>query len=268
LARDLLSAAPVLRTRLFLLAEMVRRDFQSRYAGSVLGGIWSFVHPIWLLCLYGFVFGLILKVPLGGGDRPASFALYLFAGLLPWTALHEGVVRSTTAVADGAAVLKKIRLPAELLVFSAVLSPLIHQAIAGAAFVVILAALGGLPWREMAWLLVAVPAQVGLTLGLGLITGGLHVFLRDTAQVLPLVMGGWFYLTPIVYPLEMVPERWRGVLQLNPMTTIVGLYRHSFLAAAPPSGAALLLLFGGVAAILALGFMMFRRLQPLMVDEV
>jgi len=116
--------------------------------------------------------------------------------------------------------------------------------------------------------LVAAPLQVGLTLGLGLLAASIHVFLRDTAQILAILFNAWFYLTPIVYPLPLVPERFRGWLELNPLTTLVGLYRQAFLEGRVdlvPRTAPLAL---GTAVILCAGFWLFRRLKPAFVDEI
>src|SRR5262245_12435751 len=215
------------RHHLFLLKELVKRDFQGRYAGSVLGFAWSLVQPLWQILLFTFVFSTVLKVS-PAGTRTGHFAIFLFGGLLPWTALHEGVLRASTAVTDNASLVKKLRFPSEVLVLAVVLAALLHQAIAAAIFVVVLAAVRELSWSGLPLLLVALPLQVGLTLGLGLLVAAVHVFFRDTAQALGLVFNVWFYLTPIVYPLALVPERFRAWVELNPLTALVGLYRRAF----------------------------------------
>ena len=119
------------RHHLFLLKELVRRDFQGRYAGSALGLVWSFVQPLWMLLLFTFVFSTVMKIPLAGA-RTGSFAIFLFCGLLPWMALQEGVLRSSTAITDNSSLVKKLRFPAEILVLAVVLAALLHEAIAAA----------------------------------------------------------------------------------------------------------------------------------------
>ncbi|HEV7517369.1 MAG TPA: phosphate ABC transporter permease, partial [Thermoanaerobaculia bacterium] len=89
------------RHHLFLLRELVKRDFQGRYAGSLLGFVWSFVQPLWMLALFTFVFSTVMRVRLAGGHTQ-HFSVFLFSGLLPWMALQEGVLRSSTAVTDNA----------------------------------------------------------------------------------------------------------------------------------------------------------------------
>src|SRR5690606_9266638 len=126
--------------KLFLLSELVRRDFQSRYAGSALGFLWSFALPVWQLLLYTFVFSGILDSSLQG-ERTERFALFLFSGLLLFMAVSEGISRATTAVTDNAPLVKKLRFPIVLLVVTVIATALVHEAIALALFWVVLAVL-------------------------------------------------------------------------------------------------------------------------------
>ena len=255
------------RHHFFLLKELVKRDFQGRYAGSVLGFVWSLVQPLWMLLLFTFVFSKVMKVPLVG-SRTGNFPVFLFCGLLPWMALQEGVLRASTSITDNASLVKKLRFPAEILVLAVVLAALLHEAIAALIFLGVLGFLGELTWRGLPLLLLAVPLQIALTLGLGLLLGSLHVFFRDIAQVLGMVLTGWFYLTPIVYPLSLVPERFRGWVELNPLTALVGLYRQAFLEGEISwvPGTASLALTGAV--LLSVGFWVFRGLKRAFADEI
>ena len=258
-----------MRRYLFLLRELVRRDFQGRYAGSLLGFVWSFLQPVWLLLLFTFVFSTVMsvKVP-SSGTGNGSFAAFLFSGLLPWMALQEGVSRSSTAITDNSSLVKKLRFPSEILVLAVVLAALLHEAIAGVAFLVLLAATGELRLGGLPLLLLAVPLQVALTLGLGLVLGSVHVFFRDTAQLLGMVFTGWFYLTAIVYPMTYVPERLLSWVRLNPLTALVELYRQALIEgqlALVPGTAALAIT---ATVLLCAGFWLFRRLKPAFVDEI
>ncbi|HWM89343.1 MAG TPA: ABC transporter permease [Thermoanaerobaculia bacterium] len=256
-----------MRHNLLLLKELVKRDFQGRYAGSMLGLVWSLLQPLWQLVLFTFIFSTVMKItPVGA--RTEHFAIFLFSGLLPWMAMQEGVLRSSTAITDNAGLVKKLRFPSEVLVVAVVLAALVHEAIAVVIFLVALAWVGELSWGGLPLLLVAAPLQVGLTLGLGLLAASAQVFLRDTSQILGILLNAWFYLTPIVYPLPLVPERFRWWLELNPLTTLVGLYRQALLegrVVLVPRTAPLAL---GTAVVLCAGFWLFRRLKPAFVDEI
>ncbi len=252
---------------LFLLRELVRRDFAARYAGSSLGWLWSFLQPLWMLALFSFVFSAVLKTPLLG-QRTGNFGVFLFCGLLPWLAVHEGLVRATTAITDNGHLIKKLRFPPEILVLAVVVTALLQQLITSALFIAILAWLGELSLPTLPLLLVALPVQLGLMVGLGSLFAAVHVFLRDTSQLLGLVLQTWFYLTPIVYPLEAVPEPYRDWLRLNPLVALVELYRQAFLGPgfSRVEGLGWLAVFTVAAA--CAGTLLFRRLKPVFVDEI
>lgn len=253
---------------LFLLRELVKRDFQGRYAGSLLGFVWSLVQPLWMLLLFTFVFSTVMKVSPVGEARTGHFAVFLFGGLLPWMALHEGVLRSSTAITENASLVKKLRFPSEILVVAVVLAALLHEAIAASIFLGVLILLGEFSWGGLPLLLLALPLQVGLTLGLGLVVAAVHVFFRDTAQILGMVFNAWFYLTPVVYPLSLVPGRFRPWLELNPLTPLVGLYRQAFLGGSPSPVPGTLGLAVASAVLLSLGLWLFRRLKRAFADEI
>ena len=257
-----------MRRYIFLLRELVKRDFQSRYAGSVLGFVWSLVQPLWMLVLFTFVFSTVMKITPGVGARTGHFAIFLFGGLLPWTAMHEGVLRSATAITDNASLVKKLRFPSEILVVAVVLAALLHEAIAAVIFLGALLWVGELSWGRLPLLLLAVPLQVGLTLGIALVVAALHVFFRDTAQVLGMVLNVWFYVTPIVYPLAQVPGSFRPWLALNPLTALVGLYRGAFFGGELSGVAATASLAVTAAVLLCAGLWIFHSLKPAFVDEI
>jgi lipopolysaccharide transport system permease protein len=255
--------------QIFLLKELIRRDFQARYAGSLLGFLWPFLLPLWQLLLFTFVFSTVMKIKIAQlGEHTDTFGIFLFAGLLPWMAIQEGIVRSATAIVDNAALVRHSRFHSSVLVLAVVLSALLQQGIAAAVFLAILAALGDLAPGGLPLLALALPLQVALTLGLGLIVCCFHTLFRDTAQLLGLVTMGWFYLTPIVYPLSLVPERYQIWLEWNPLTALVGIYRQAFLggelAWQPGTGRLAVI----AALLLAAGMWLFRRLEASFADEI
>ncbi len=255
-------------SRLFLLKELVRRDVQGRYAGSLFGVVWSFAQPLFMLALFWFVFSTVMKMP-AVGVRNGNFAIFLFSGLLPWMAVQEGILRATTSVTDNSSLVKKLRFPSEILGLAVVLAALVHEGIAALAFFAVVAVSGELTWRGLPLLLLAIPLQVALTLGVGWLLGAIHVFFRDVAQILGMGLTAWFYLTPIVYPASYVPERLRPWIELNPLTGLVGLYRCALLADSPfPSRIAMASLGLSACGLFAAGWWLFRRLKPSFVDEI
>ncbi len=253
-------------SKLFLLKEMVLRDLRARYAGSGLGLAWAFANPILWMLLYTGVFSMVLRVPVEPGY--ASFPEFLMAGLLPWMAIQEGLARSASVLVDNASMVKKTVFPLETLVLSIVVAAAVNEAIAFAVFVVYVALVGHL---QIAWLLLLVPAmalQILLTFGLGCIAATLTAFVRDTAQAVGIVLTIGFYATPIVYPASLVPARLRPLLEANPISHLVDLYRRAFtLHAAPePASIAYLTVFSLLAA--AAGAAIFARARPHFADLI
>jgi lipopolysaccharide transport system permease protein len=189
-------------------------------------------------------------------------------GLLPWLAVQEGIFRSATAITDNAALVGKVSFPSELLPLSAVLTAALHQGIAMLLLLFALAVLGELSPGGLPLLLVALPLQLVVTSGLALLVASLQVFFRDTVQLLGMILQAWFYLTPIVYPQALVPAGLQAVLAMNPLATLVALYRQALLG----SAAVGVERFAGLAAFavvaLALGWALFTRLRPTFADEV
>jgi len=251
----------------FLLRQLIWRDFQARYSGSLFGLVWSFVQPLWQLLLFSFVFSLVLRISAQGAGTN-RFWVFLFCGLLPWLAVQEGISRGATAITDNAHLVKKLRFPSEVLVATVVVTALIHEAIAGVVFVLVLTTVGELSWRTLPWLLLALPLQVTLTCGIGLLLATVQVFFRDTTQLLTMALSAWFYLTPIVYPFSMVPARLQPWLALNPLTGLVSLYRAALLGGGIQSAQGIASLAISAATLLVGGWLLFRRVKPAFADAI
>ncbi len=256
----------VSRQSLFLLRELTVRNLRSRYAGSVLGLLWSLLNPLWQLLLFTFVFSLVLRFSLDG-EQTSNFGVFLFCGLLPWMAIHEGVSRAASAITDHADLVKKMKLPAELLVLSLVLGAFLHTAAGGAVFIVILALIGELSVASLPLLLVAAPLQALLTYGLGLGLAAANVYIRDTAQLVGLGLNAWFYVTPIIYSVHLISQNaLRAVIELNPLTGLVYLYRAAFLGGGVE--VSLVPLLATVLAAVVLGGAFYARVRHGLVDEI
>ncbi|QOC23055.1 ABC transporter permease [Wenzhouxiangella sp. AB-CW3] len=249
-----------------MLGQLIWRDIRSRFIGSASGWIWLILTPLLLLAVYGFVFGVIFRARVPDGlDIP--FVAWLAVALWPWLAFSEGVLRGSRAILEHSALISKVAIRRELLVVSSVTSAfLLHLA----GYLVVLVALqltgtpvhfAGLPTVALTLLTLYLFA-----LGLGLGLAAVQVFLRDLEQALPTLFMFWFFLTPILYAPEMLPERFSGWLDLNPMTWWMTQVRGPLLWGELLPGMALLAL--GAAGLLALylGWRLFRRLSPYFED--
>jgi ABC-2 type transport system permease protein len=251
----------------FLLRELVVRDLKVRYSGSFFGFVWAFVHPLWQLMIYSVVFSGILRTPLvGEGTR--SFSVFLFSGILMWMGFSEGLQRGTVAVVEGAQLVKKLSFPSQILVIAAALSAILHSGIAIGVFLLLRIGVGGVAWMQLPVFLYVLALQFVLTCGIALLLAGFYVFLRDVTHALNLVFSFLFFLTPIVYPIGVIPSRFVGVVAANPLSTVVAGYRSFFVQSAPPSVTAVLGLTLVAVAVFALGWSVFSRLSRGFADEL
>jgi ABC-type polysaccharide/polyol phosphate export permease len=255
-----------LSAKVFLLKEMVVRDIRSRYAGSGLGLAWVFLQPILWMVLYTAVFSVILRVPVERGF--VNFPEFLMAGLLPWMAIQEGIARSASVIPDNAVMVKKAVFPIETLVLSVVLAAVVGQLVAFVVFGFYVFLLGHF---SPVWILIAVPAlalQILLSYGIGCFAATVTAFVRDAGHAIGILLTIVFFATPIVYPASMVPERFRPILEANPVTHLVSWYRAAFtLHRLPASGSILYLTaFALFAALLGGG--LFLRARPHFADLI
>lgn len=208
-----------------LLWQMVLRDLTARFAGTSLGALWSLVHPLILLALYTFVFSYIYRVRLQDTAN-VGFVPFAFCGLWPWMAFQEACTRSVNVIVENAQLMKRVHFPSELLVISIILSSFLSQGVGFVLFLVGLAIWqGGIPLLALALLVVPFCCQLLLAVALGLLLSTGNVFLRDVSQVAGAGFTIWFFLSPILYPVEMVPDALQSLLVWNPVTPIVTLYR-------------------------------------------
>ncbi len=216
-----------------LLRTLVRRDLEGRYKGSVIGNLWPLLNQLSQLLIYTYVFSIVLKVKLTLKALPENnftFGLWLFAGLLPWIAFSSGLTQAAGSVIGQPNLVKKVVFPLNLLPLVPILSAFIESGFGLIALIVFVAFTSHTLHPTLALLpLVWIP-QLLLTAGLGYFTAGLTVFLRDVPQTLGVFLNIWMYATPIIYPVEAIPQEWKvWILWLNPMTAIAEVYRDLIL---------------------------------------
>lgn len=240
-----------------LVWNFVLRDLKARYVGSFMGFFWSVVHPLVLLVCYSFVFSVVLDVR-PYGSAVDNFALFLFCGLLPWLYFQETLSRSCGCIVENGNLIRKTLFPSEILPLSLALSNLVTHLIGVSILILVLLFLGLISWTVL-----FVPVYLVLlfliSLGLGWLLAALQVFLRDTAQVVTVLLVFWFWFTPIFYTVELVPESFRFFFRLNPLAAIVEGYRRALLDQSTPSWSSLLLLLACGVLLFSIGGLVFRN---------
>jgi lipopolysaccharide transport system permease protein len=244
-----------------LVAQLVRRDFQQRYVGSAAGWLWGAIHPLVLLASYYFIFQICLKMPLPPGEVTNNYLMYMFCGFLPWLLFQDTVVRSAGSLIDHANLITKTVFPAEVVPVSIFLSSLIHHLIA----LVLVVAIAAIFLKAVTFKILLLPVYmffIGLlAVGVGWFVSSLHVYLRDTAQVLTVAMTLWFWMTPIMITQGQIPRPFDKLVQLNPMSWIVRGYRYRLLSPLWPSWEELAVLAAYSCTVFVLGGLFFRHLK-------
>ena len=248
-----------------LIYQLVRRDFQMRYVGSLAGWLWGLIHPLVLLGVYTFVFVYAFGIKLPPEEVTQNYPLFLFAGMLPWMLFSESLQRSASALPEYSNLIKKSVFPAEVVPLTIFLSNLISHFLAVALMLVAAAIWLG----QVSWTVIVLPFYVLilglLTVGLSWIAAGLHVYLRDTAQILSVVLTAWFWLTPIFLYEEILRDKFDGrlafLLVVNPMAYMVRFYRSTLLGNEISPWPDLLLMGLFSAVIFVAGGLFFRRMK-------
>jgi homopolymeric O-antigen transport system permease protein len=243
-----------------LLFQLVRRDFEQRFVGSAIGWIWGLIHPLVLLASWYFVFQVCLRMKLVGQPTD-NYALFLFAGMLPWLLFNDTVQRSASSLLDQSNLITKTVFPAEIIPVSVFLSSVISHLLA----LVLMVAAAGVYLNRISVFLLMLPVYILviglLSVGLGWIVASLHVFLRDTAQFVSVLLTFWFWVTPIMIPSASYPPWARFALVANPLYYVVRSYRTVLLSSAMPDLRDLLVSAACAAAAFLVGGLFFRHMK-------
>ena len=252
-----------------LLVSLTRKELKVKYRGSVLGFFWSLLNPILTMLVYSFVFSIVLR----GGIQ--EFAIFLICALLPFNFLQNSVNQGTGSIISNSNLVNKIYFPREILPLSVVFSNLINYFLELIALFAVLAFMGYKFYLFLYILPVLIFIQIFLVMGMTLLVSALNVFFRDLQHLITIVMMVWFFGTPIIYPLSMVPERFQPFIKfINPMTIYAAYYRNIFYYVKYPDGAGFPSVLETVTAagitflIFFIGYFVFKKLEPRFAEEI
>lgn len=246
-----------------LLHFLTWRDIKVRYKQTVMGAAWAILQPLSIVLIFAIFFGMFVGVPTDG----LPFLIFYYCGILPWTFFANGVSTSSMSLIGNANLINKVYFPRIFIPTAVVAASLIDLLIASMILLGLVLYYGFNP----TWQLLLLPGYllltVVLTLGLGILTAALTVKYRDVRHALPFVLQLWMFLTPIIYPLSVVPERWRYLLFINPLTGIVEGMRLALLGrplGLLPLAQTVLIVLG----VLGSGLYAFRRVERGMADVI
>lgn len=262
---DLPRMAAAIWPHRFLLRQWTRRLLAQRYAGSLLGPLWTLVTPLFMLAIYTFVFGIVFHArwqALGAElNNTGGYALILFCGMAAFQLFAETVNGASRCIVDNSNLVKKVIFPLQILPVAQMLSAAVTSLVWFS--LTLLGALlsgQGIPWTALL-LPVSLAPLMALSLGVAWFVAGITVYLRDAPHVVSLSMQALFFMTPIFYPEELVPSSLRWVADINPLAHICRQCRELLLFGQIPSWEHLLLTWLFCALVCQLGFVWFAKVQ-------
>jgi lipopolysaccharide transport system permease protein len=254
--------------RLDLIWSLTRRELASRYKGSVLGILWALLTPAVMIVIFTLIFAGIFGARFGQNGTAWDYALYLFCGLLPWTAFQESLQQSAITIVTHANLVKRVVFPLETLPVAIVLSSVINQLFGTVALLLATVLIRGEFHLSIVWLpVLLIPQLLAMTGGAWLLAS-LGVYVRDIVQGIGLVLMAWMYLTPIIYPESVVPGRLRHFIELNPFTPLVRSYRRVFLEGAMPDWRGMAYFTAFAVALFLFGYWWFAKTRRGFADVV
>ena len=244
-----------------LLKSNVRKEVRGKYKGSFLGVLWSFVNPLLMTLVYAIVFPLLLR------SNQEHYTTFIIIAVIPWNWFTYCIASTNTIVVNGG-IIKKVYFPREILPISIVTSGLINYLISCLIIAIFLICSG----IGFSIYIIALPfviiTQYVLQLGILFITSSLNAYVRDTEYIVNFFVSLLFYCTPVLYSMEMFPEKYRWLLRLNPMATIIESYRNIFYYKTLPNFPMLGIIFIVSVVIFMIGLLTFKKLEKGFAEEL
>lgn len=246
-----------------LLYNLVIKELKVKYRRSILGFFWSFLNPLLMMAVFTFIFSFVFRAGI------KNFPIFFLVGFLPWNFFSMSLSVSTSSIVTNANLIKKVYFPREIIPFSIVLANLINFLLELIVLFIFLIAFGYNFWPYLPLLVVAILFHLLLSAGFGLVFSSITVYFRDIQQLIVVLLLVWFYATPVIYDMKMIPEKVQAFLKiLNPMTSVILLYRQLLYHNKMPS-----LVLVGYAVLSSLtifsaGYFIFKKLSPSFAKEI
>lgn len=247
------------------ISSSIHNEFRSKFSRSKLGTFWIVLHPLAMVAIYSTVLSEVLAARLGGVDNRFGYAMFLLAGILCWTLFAEIVQRCLSVLIDNAGLIKKMSFPRVALPAISVGSAMIAYAAMALVVAIAMPLLGFRLTANLLWLPAVTVVVTMFAVGLGVILGTLNVFIRDLGQVVPIGLQLWFWITPIIYPLEVAPKAFQRFAAFNPVTPMVQSYQNIIVYGTPPPSALVWVAVLAICLVIT-GIHIFRRASADLAD--
>ena len=246
----------------YLIKSLVSQTLRARYRGSFIGFFWSFLNPLLLMLVYTLVFSVYMKIEM------ENYTAYLFCGLLPWIWFSSSMAEGVNSIIQGSTLLTKVPFPPEVLPTVPVISNLVNFLLGLLILFVFLLFSGiklGIP---LVFLPILITLQLLFTLGLALVSSALNVFFRDVQHILGNFLTLWFFLSPIIYPISLVPEQLRPLLFLNPLGVMMMAYQDILFYHRFPGFNQMIIVFLYSISTFYIGYLVFDRYRKTLTEEI
>lgn len=245
-----------------LLKSNIKKEIRGKYKGSFLGVLWSFINPLLQVAVYAIVFPYIMRI------KTDNYLQYLIIGIIPWTFFTTVINQGMITVRMNAGIIKKVYFPREILPISVALSGLVNFFIS-CIIIVLFCVFGGI---GISWHIVLLPVvaiiQFFFTLGLVFALSAINIYIKDVEYIVQFILNMLFYGTPILYSVELFPEKMRWLLYMNPLTEIIDFYRDIFMYHKLPAMMPILYLLGITFVVFVIGVLLFRKLEKGFAEEL
>ncbi|WP_108645492.1 ABC transporter permease [Polynucleobacter rarus] len=251
----------------FILSS-VKREFQHKYQSTLLGPSWAVLNPLAMILVYTLIFSQVMRAKLPGVDTTFAYSIYLCAGILTWGLFNEIVTRGQNSFVENANLLKKINFPRFCLPTIVVLNAVVNFSIIFTLFTAFLILSGHFPGWPFLALVPLLAILIFFAIGLGVTLGVLNVFFRDVGQFFAIFLQFWFWLTPIVYPVNVLPALIGKIVMLNPLAPLMAGFQDILVLGQWPQW--ITLIYPTILALLLCvqGMRLFRRHASDLVDEL
>ncbi len=249
-------------THKYLLLQLVQREIKARYKQSIIGYFWVVLNPLAQMLVYTFVFSIVFRFP-----SEIPYPLFLFAALLPWTQLQTTISAATNSLVSNDVLLKKVAFPREVIPYSVVISKLLDFIFASLIFIIMMVLYKQPFLLSSLYFFALFFVQIILMTGISLLLSALNLFYRDIQYLTTLVLMIWMYMTPVVYPLSLVPAEYIWIYKLNPMVGLIEGYRSALFGFPFETSIISWSVFISL-ALFIIGFVVFKRTEKVFADVV
>ena len=244
------------------LKTSIRKEFRGKYKKSFLGVLWSFINPLLQLLVYALVFPYIMRV------QVENYTMFLVVVLIPWNFFSSTVSQSTSVIIASTGIIKKVYFPRAILPISNVTSNLLNFVISSIIVIAALLISGIGIGPSIAIFPLVLLIQYIFSLAISFLLSSITVYIRDLEYFINVLMMLWFYVTPVLYSIDMIPDKFKNILMLNPMTLIITTYREILYYKRIPDLGPLLILGGICIVLLIIGYLIFNKCEKRFAEEL